>query len=106
MTESGARLLTFKGPGNSPGSAHNQGVDKDRQKNDDGEEQFHHGGSFRAYMQHKNRKLGEQFQQQQAQLASSGARSTIFAGVAIHVNGFTRPSQSVSVCWHALRCHN
>lgn len=59
-------------------------------KMQDGEPQ-HHDGSFRKYMETKLRKLGEQFD---AQTGSGGAESTLFAGVAIYVNGLTRPSHA------------
>ena len=63
----------------------------------------HHGGSFRKYMDNKNKKLQEQFDQQSAVAAAYGdasghAVSTLFEGVSIMVNGFTTPSQQVRVC--------
>ena len=62
----------------------------------------HHGGSFRKYMENKNRKLQEQFDQQSAVASAYGdasghAVSTLFSGVSIVVNGFTTPSQQVRV---------
>ena len=61
-----------------------------------------HGGSFRKYMDNKNRKLQEQFDQQSAVAAAYGdasghAVSNLFEGVSIMVNGFTTPSQQVSI---------
>lgn len=63
----------------------------------------HHGGSFRKYMDNKNQKLQEQFDQQSAVAAAYGAASghavsELFKGVSIMVNGFTTPSQQVSIC--------
>jgi len=57
-------------------------------------------GSGKRYMAHKNDKLGEQFQQLAAGLASglSGpltASPHLFRNIGIHVNGFTRPSNLV-----------
>lgn len=62
----------------------------------------HHGGSFRKYMDNKNKKLQEQFDQQSAVAAAYGAASghaisDLFKGVSIMVNGFTTPSQAVSI---------
>lgn len=62
----------------------------------------HHGGSFRKYMDNKNRKLQEQFDQQSAVAAAYGdasgqITSTLFSGVSITVNGFTTPSQQVMI---------
>ena len=61
----------------------------------------HHGGSFRKYMDNKNKKLQEQFDQQSAvaaaySSASGHAVSDLFKNVSITVNGFTTPSQQVS----------
>ncbi len=61
----------------------------------------HHGGSFSKYMDNKNKKLQEQFDQQSAVAAAYGAASghatsELFKGVSIMVNGFTTPSQAVS----------
>jgi hypothetical protein len=50
---------------------------------------MHHGGSFRTYMAHKNLKLQEQFEMQ---ALGQQPKSQLFKGVAIHVNGLTRPS--------------
>ncbi len=62
-----------------------------RKQGRQGEEEAQgHGGSFRLYMQHKNDKLQEQF----AQLGEK-QQSNLFAGVSIHVNGYTVPSQQV-----------
>lgn len=59
---------------------------------------MHHGGSFGRYMELKNRKLGEQFGQQQREVEAAGQqRSNIFRGVAIHVNGLTSPSHQARV---------
>ena len=63
----------------------------------------HHGGSFRKYMDNKNKKLQEQFDQQSAVAAAYGdasghAVSDLFRGVSIMVNGFTTPSQQVCLC--------
>lgn len=60
----------------------------------------HHGGSFRKYMENKNKKLQEQFDQQSAVAMAYGdasglAVSNLFGGVSVMVNGFTTPSQSV-----------
>ena len=60
----------------------------------------HHGGRFRKYMDNKNKKLQEQFDQQSAVAAAYGAASghavsSLFNGVSIMVNGFTTPSQQV-----------
>ncbi|KAK9805394.1 hypothetical protein WJX73_010812 [Symbiochloris irregularis] len=52
----------------------------------------HHGGSFRKYMEDKNRKLHEQFEQQADLAAQSSSSSKLFAGVRIHVNGLTTPT--------------
>ena len=49
--------------------------------------------SFRTYMQQKNEKLYEQFEEQQQ--AAGGEQESIFKGVCIFVNGFTRPSHLV-----------
>lgn len=62
----------------------------------------HHGGSFRKYMDNKNKKLQEQFDQQSAVAAAYGAASghaisDLFRGVSIMVNGFTTPSQAVNI---------
>lgn len=54
----------------------------------DGSESVYHGGSFRSYMAHKNRKLAEQFEER----AGGQRRSTLFQGVSIMVDGFTSPS--------------
>ena len=67
----------------------------------------HHGGSFRKYMDNKNKKLQEQFDQQSAVAAAYGdasglAVSNLFHGVSIMVNGFTTPSQQVSIVWKTL----
>lgn len=69
----------------------------------------HHGGSFRKYMDNKNKKLQEQFDQQSAVAMAYGdasglAVSNLFDGVSVMVNGFTTPSQSVSVCVKG-HCH-
>lgn len=50
---------------------------------------MHHGGSFRTYMAHKNLKLQEQFEMQ---ALGQQPKSQLFRGVAIHVNGLTKPS--------------
>lgn len=52
---------------------------------------MHHGGDFAAYMQLKNTKLREQFETHSFQTAP---RSTLFQGVAIHVNGYTQPTHA------------
>lgn len=71
----------------------------------------HHGGSFRKYMDNKNKKLQEQFDQQSAVAMAYGyasglAVSNLFSGVSIMVNGFTTPSQSVRMrLQHAHACH-
>lgn len=59
---------------------------------------MHHGGSFKKYMQFKNQKLREQFQSEAAEAVDGNkdAPSALFAGVSIHVNGFTNPSHQVS----------
>ena len=60
---------------------------------------MHHGGSFKKYMQFKNQKLREQFQNDVAE-ATDGTEETpnkLFAGISIHVNGFTNPSHQVSI---------
>lgn len=49
-----------------------------------------HGGSFRTYMHHKMLKLDEQFEAK-----AHESRSSIFKGVAVHVNGYTVPSHQV-----------
>ena len=57
---------------------------------------LHHGGSFRKYMENKNRKLHNQFEDEAAAFqAHSSATSKLFAGVRIHVNGLTTPSHQV-----------
>ena len=48
----------------------------------DGTASQQHGGSFATYMQHKNRKLQEQFQTRNA--APDRRRTDIFRGVTIH----------------------
>lgn len=53
---------------------------------------MYHGGSFGSYMGHKVSKLQEQFAAQQG----TEQRSTLFAGISIHVNGYTVPSGLVS----------
>ena len=65
----------------------------------DGSESQYHEGSFRSYMYHKNRKLQEQFQAN-AGILPDQQRTQLFAGVSIHVNGYTVPSHSVR-CWPA-----
>ena len=57
---------------------------------------FHNASasSFRDYMQQKNEKLYEQFEEQQH--AAGGDGEGIFKCVCIFVNGFTRPSHLVS----------
>ncbi|GIL73675.1 hypothetical protein Vretimale_5440, partial [Volvox reticuliferus] len=65
---------------------------KRQREGKDPEESMHHDGNFGRYMQLKVVKLREQFDAQQLQNAS--AKSDIFRGVAIHVNGFTRPSHA------------
>ena len=57
----------------------------------DGSESRHHGGSFGAYMALKEAKLQEQFLAQ----AAGEQRTQLFAGVRIHVDGFTQPSHLV-----------
>ena len=57
----------------------------------DGSEAKDHGGSFGAYMAYKEQKLAEQFDAN----AAAAQRTQLFAGVSIHVNGFTRPSHLV-----------
>ncbi|KAK9844061.1 hypothetical protein WJX81_003182 [Elliptochloris bilobata] len=52
---------------------------------------LHHDGSFGKYMQVKNRKLHEQFEEMAA--AAGGGTGGVFAGVNVFVNGFTVPSQ-------------
>ncbi|KAK9867787.1 hypothetical protein WJX84_002274 [Apatococcus fuscideae] len=68
-------------------------TDEDAQRRSAGS--VHHGGSFKKYMEGKNRKLREQF----ATEARSGADEvgdkssrTLLRGISIHVNGFTKPS--------------
>ena len=57
---------------------------------------MHHGGDFGRYMELKNQKLGEQYAEKQKRTASTRKQlSNIFAGIAIHVNGFTNPSHQV-----------
>ena len=51
-------------------------------------EKMHHDGKFQVYMANKVQKLREQYE---ADLLA-GARTNIFAGVKIHVDGFTRPT--------------
>ena len=59
---------------------------------------MHHGGSFKKYMEGKNRKLREQFAAEasagQAGTAEDSSK-TLFKGISIHVNGFTKPSHQV-----------
>jgi hypothetical protein len=55
---------------------------------------MHHQGSFRNYMQFKNIKLREQFDNQAFETSQI---SSIFEGVAIHVNGYTEPGHQVRV---------
>ncbi|KAK9810528.1 hypothetical protein WJX72_012236 [[Myrmecia] bisecta] len=67
------------------------------QPEDKAKESMHHDGSMAKYMEHKNRKLGEQFAQQAADAAAlgpslQGQEAKLFAGISIHVNGFTTPS--------------
>jgi hypothetical protein len=57
---------------------------------------MHHGGDFGRYMVLKNQKLGEQFAEKQKRATDTRqALSNIFAGVTIHVDGFTSPSHKV-----------
>ena len=59
---------------------------------------MHHGGSFRKYMENKNKKLHEQFREEQAAFqAQSDAASQLFSGVRIHVNGLTTPSHQATL---------
>lgn len=53
---------------------------------------MHHDGDVGKYMANKNAKLIEQFEQTATQ---SLPASSLFKGVSIHVNGFTRPSHQV-----------
>jgi len=59
-------------------------------------ESMQHGGSFGRYMELKNLKLREQFDADALAAGGGGAggcapASRLFAGVSIHVNGFTQP---------------
>lgn len=60
---------------------------------------MHHGGSFHQYMALKNLKLREQYESDSFQAA---AKSDIFRGVAIFVNGYTNPSAQVGHAWHCM----
>ncbi len=53
-------------------------------------------------MQQKNEKLYEQFEEQQQ--AAGGEKESIFKGVCIFVNGFTRPSHLVRSPPPTCRC--
>lgn len=64
---------------------------------------MHHGGSFGQYMALKNAKLREQFEANQYQ---SMAKSNIFAGVGIYVNGYTQPSHAGTFSCMANACHS
>lgn len=71
-----------------------------RDGNLDPDTTLHHGGSFKVYMQHKNLRLQEQFEAQQLQQEQL---SHVFAGVSIHVNGYTVPSHQVGAIPAARR---
>jgi len=51
-----------------------------------------HGGSGKTYMQLKNKRLVEQFDEQ---AALEGQSTRLFRGVVIYVNGNTEPSKDV-----------
>ena len=56
-----------------------------------------HNGSFAKYMQFKNQKLREQFSREAAETDPElgGPAQKLFAGISIHVNGFTNPTHQV-----------
>ena len=59
----------------------------------------HHGGSFKKYMEGKNRKLREQFATEARAGQADGTADpskTLLKGISIHVNGFTKPSHQAS----------
>jgi hypothetical protein len=62
-----------------------------------------HGGSGRAYMQIKNKRLVEQFDEKAAE---QGQTTRLFRGVVIYVNGNTEPSKDVRPNSRRLVCHN
>lgn len=73
-------------------------TDEDAQRRSAGS--VHHGGSFKKYMEGKNRKLREQFASEaRAGQADSTAdpSKNLLKGISIHVNGFTIPSHQASV---------
>lgn len=55
---------------------------------------MHHGGSFKKYMEFKNKKLREQFQDEATE-GDAAAKPKLFSGISIHVNGFTNPTHQV-----------
>lgn len=61
---------------------------------DTGSESMHHGGSFKKYMEFKQKKLREQYQDERG---DTDRVSKLFAGISIHVNGFTNPTHQVSI---------
>ena len=59
----------------------------------------HHGGSFKKYMEGKNRKLREQFATEARAGQADGTADpskSLLKGISIHVNGFTKPSHQAS----------
>eukprot|EP00198_Chlamydomonas_reinhardtii_P004670 XP_001694006.1 deoxycytidyl transferase [Chlamydomonas reinhardtii] len=87
-------------PGRSPGAAGNAASGQQQQKQPErrsepqpAAQSMHHGGSFSGYMELKVQKLREQYDAQQLQHAAA-AKSDIFRGVSIHVNGLTNPSHA------------
>ncbi|KAK9825519.1 hypothetical protein WJX74_003581 [Apatococcus lobatus] len=68
-------------------------TDEDAQRRSAGS--VHHGGSFKKYMEGKNRKLREQFAIEARAGQADGTADpskTLLRGISIHVNGFTKPS--------------
>lgn len=77
-------------------------TDEDAQRRSAGS--VHHGGSFKKYMEGKNRKLREQFAAEARAGQADGTADpskSLLKGISIHVNGFTIPSHQASVA--ALR---
>ncbi len=79
-------------------------TDEDAQRRSAGS--VHHGGSFKKYMEGKNRKLREQFAAE-ACAGQSGSDEdpvkSLLRGISIHVNGFTKPSHQARL-WPETTC--
>lgn len=61
-----------------------------------------HGGSGKAYMQMKNKRLVEQFDEKAAEV---GQTTGLFRGVVVYVNGNTDPSKDVCLPSRRFVCH-